>query len=478
MRVKRRHLLQNGLFASALGALSTLGRAFADPSATGNFRLMQGPMIGFVSPTTALIHVRTSADCTVRIAYGTQIDAPLNASSAAQHVGADNDYTAVLELKNLTPDTRYFYRVMLDDKMDGYTRRNDPFSFKTAPSAGKPAPFSVAFGSCARIQAANVQPIWDAVASVQPDLFLWLGDNVYHDTLEPRIMDDMWRWQRSVANLQPLLRSIPQLAIWDDHDYGLNDHDRTNPVKDLALKSFKKHWANPGYGLEGTPGCFFSFSYAHIDFFMTDGRYYRDPNAAPDTPEKTLLGKHQLQWLKQGLKDSRAMFKIVACGSGWSGAKGPGGDSWAAFLHERKNLFDFIRDEKIEGVVLLSGDTHVGELNCIPASETGGYDLYDLVSSPLAQDTETGWTLRRPERRVRQVYASDVNFGLLRFEMTPEPRLVYNLYNSQAQTAWQPLILTPKDLKNGVKSWDTKMDAPSKARYDNILAGRDYYQQS
>jgi len=61
-----------------------------------------------------------------------------------------------------------------------------------------------------------------------------------------------------------------------------------------------------------------------------------------------------------------------------------GGDSWGAYLTERNELFDFIRDEKIEGVVCISGDSHMGELNCIPRSQDGGYDIYDFCSSPLA----------------------------------------------------------------------------------------------
>jgi alkaline phosphatase D len=246
-----------------------------------------------------------------------------------------------------------------------------------------------------------------------------------------------------------MLRTVPQLAIWDDHDFALNDHDRTNPVKDRALKVFKWYWCNPAYGLPEVPGVFFEYTYGGVDFFFLDGRYYRDPNESPDTPEKTFLGKEQFAWVKERLKNSTTPFKVLVCGSGWTAAKGAGGDSWAAFLNERNALFDFIRDENIKGVVLLSGDTHTGECNAIDWSKHGGYDLYDLVSSPLAQDASNGWRKRNPEVRLRPGFEKP-NVGILRFDMTAEdPTLTFNLFGDDGQPAWEALVLRLSDLQNG-----------------------------
>jgi|CXWL01.1.fsa_nt_gi alkaline phosphatase D len=466
----RRRALQASLYAWMLAPLSAFAR-----SETGSYRLMQGPMIGATGPDRVSIFARSSArvDITVEYARDPTMLAPLRAPPVS--ASPQNDYIARIEVTGLRPNTRYYYRVIIGDAPDRYLARNPPFSFRTAPVCGSRTSFAVAFGSCARIQAHPVQPIWDAVTGAAPDMFLWLGDNVYHDTLEPQIMDEMWRMQRNVPNLQPLLRSIPNYAIWDDHDYGLNDHDRENPVKEAALASFQKYWANPSYGLPDAPGVFFKFTYADVDFFMLDGRYYRDPNEAPDGPGKTMLGAPQLDWLKQVLRESRASFKVLACGSGWSSAKGHGGDSWASFITERNALFDFIQAEPISGVVLISGDTHVGELNAMPWSDRGAYDLYDLVSSPLAQETENSWTERRPELRIRQVYAREVNFGLMSFSFDGAPTLTYRLVNAHGQDAFAPLVLRASELRNGVRSWDGKIDDISRFRHEQMLAGRDYY---
>ena len=162
-----------------------------------------------------------------------------------------------------------------------------------------------------------------------------------------------------------------------------------------------------------------------------------------------MLGAAQLAWLEAGLRASRAPFKLLVSGSGWSMADGPQGDTWAAFRHERDRLFDFIRDQRIEGVVLLSGDSHIGELNCIRWSERGGYDLYDLVSSPLAQGTSISFASQTPEHRVRPVYSGGVNFGVLDFVWEPEPRLHFTLRNARGEPVWKPLTLAASELVNG-----------------------------
>ena len=263
--------------------------------------------------------------------------------------------------------------------------------------------------------------------------------------------------QREIASLQPVLRNISHLAIWDDHDFGLNDHHNTNPIKDKALDVFKRVWANPGYGIQAAPGVFFKYQYGNVDFFFVDCRYYRDPNELKDSPQKTMLGKEQFQWLTGELKKSTAIFKLVLSGSGWSKAKGPGGDSWASFLYERDRLFGFIKENQVEGVVLLSGDTHVGELNAIPWSEQGGYDLYDLVSSPLAQPTTDSWLVRKPEKRIRDVYFKGPNYGLIEFYLEEErPHLKFSLKNPKNEVVMNPFILYADELKNGVGSWQRK----------------------
>lgn len=445
-------------------ALLAAGPALAQ-SENGTPRVLQGPMVGHVGPTTARIWMRLSHDCKASVIYGRAPDLSKALKSPEVATEERMDRCVEVVLSGLTPGATYYWRPLIEDAPDKYLGKLPPFSIRT-PEA-RPERLRIAFGSCARFGSDPVQPIWTAVRSVEPDLFLWLGDNIYADTRDAEVIAEEYRRQRDVVSLQPLLREVPQLAIWDDHDYGLNNHDRTNPIRDEALEVFRRYWANPSYGTESTPGVFFSLSRGGVDLFFLDVRYHRSPNESPDQPGKSMLGQGQLAWLKQKLEESRAPFKLLIGGSGWSAAKGEGGDSWAAFLNERNALFDWITQREIGGVVLLSGDTHVGELNCIPWSDRGGYDFYDLVSSPLAQTPGDSWLERTPEVRIRSVYAQSTNFGVVDLDLdTEDPTLTFSLHDAGGRSVWYPLTLRASDLQPGVRTWDKKIAKAEKAKRD------------
>ena len=426
-------------------------------SENGNPRVLQGPMLGTVTSAAATVWLRLSVReaCVIEFDTDPSFTSPRRSEAVPQ---PDDDRTVRIHLRGLEPGTRYWYRVLVAGRQDPYLHGLQPFSFETAPASDQQTRFRVAFGSCARVAEDAEQPIWRAVRDAEPDLFCWLGDNIYGDSRDPEVLREEYRRQRGVPALQAVLRSVSNVAIWDDHDFALNNHDARNPVKAEALDVFGEYWANPASGLPDCPGVFFAHAYGGVDFFFLDCRYHRDPNTAKDGPGKTMLGAGQMAWLRAGLAASRAPFKILACGSGWSAAKGPGNDAWSAFLHERDALFDFIRDEAIGGVVLISGDTHVAELNCIPRSAVGGYDLYDLVSSPLAQRPTTSWRERHPEQRIRPVFAESANFGLLEFDLRGEPTLTFTVIGVDGRPGLAPLTLKAAELQNGVETWRSKTD--------------------
>jgi len=466
LRFGRRGFIGSAVAAALLRPLRALAAAPGYP------RLMEGPMVGTTTADSITFWGRASGEFDVAVEYSTDRNLANAVTSAPARATAASDHTVRVTVAGLAPATRYYYRLLVDGIPDRY--RLTPFSTRTAPAGA--APFRLAFGSCARHQLDAEQPIFRAIAAAEPDVFFWLGDNIYADSASEWVFAEDYRRQRSVATTLPVMRSVPQLAIWDDHDFGLNNSDVTNPSREASLAAFRDYWANPASGLADAPGVFFQYAYGGVDFFMLDGRYYRTPNKTLDGPDKTLLGKRQGEWLRETLKASRAPFKVIACGSGWSAEDGPTGDTWAAFLTERDALFDFIRDERIEGVFLLSGDTHFGEVNCIPWSAHGGYDLYDFVSSPLAQMTGTSFLDAEPEVRIRLPWFRSVNFGLLDFEWEPEPKVTFTLRDLRGDSAWEPVTLTTADLKNGVSTWAAKIDAAALAhRERRVDRQRDPY---
>lgn len=464
--MKRRSLLR------ALAALPILAfprRLFA-AAAPGYPRLLQGPMIGATTPGSFTVWSRASGSFGVAVEYATDRAFSDAKTTAAVPAGPEEDHVTRIEVTGLKPDTAYYYRI----KADGIDDRNQPLPFRTRTAPDKPRPIRIAFGSCARVQLDAVQPVFDAITAAEPDLFLWLGDNIYADSDQPVAFTELYGRQRNVASIQPLFRSVPQLALWDDHDFGHNDSDGTNPVKPMTLAMFKRWWANPSAGTPDTPGIFCRHSFGPVDVFMLDGRYYRDPPKAPNGPNKTMLGAAQKAWLKRELKASRATFKVLASGTGWSRAES-GGDSWAMYLDERNELLDFIRDNRIAGCIGISGDVHMGEANCVPWSDKGGYDFYDLVSSGLAQMLSPKFIDQDPEVRLRAPWVGSHNFGVLDFTFGADPKVEMSVRNVMGGSVWDPITIRAADLVNGRQSWKAAIDRKELARRTRVERGGAYY---
>lgn len=469
MKLPRRSFLKGATGLAAL--LAVVPRSWAE--VLGYPRALQGPMIGSPGPDHFTVWVRASGAFEVKLEYSTDRDFSTVLEGSTAIAKADENCCVVLRADGLKPDTTYWYRLKYAGEEDRYQFL--PHRTKTAPHG--PADFRIAFGSCCRIQFDPDQRIWNAVRGLEPDMFFWLGDNIYADSDQPAALTDLYARGRTVERLEPLLRSTPQLATWDDHDFGFNDSDGRSPFKAQSLQVFRNFWPNPAFGEADNPGVYFKQHYGGVDFFVLDGRYHRDPTDKTDDANKTMLGAAQKAWLKRELKASRTPFKVLAIGGGWSTAENEkGGDSWGVFLTERNEIFDFIRDNGISGVVCISGDSHMGELNCIPRSGEGGYDIYDFCSSPLAQMPAAKNTRQAPEVRVRDTWTRSVNVGLMRFDMTGDtPTLTYTLHDVMGESVWDALVLTPADLKNGVRTWDRKSDPAELERLERFKRGGGYY---
>jgi alkaline phosphatase D len=151
--------------------------------------------------------------------------------------------------------------------------------------------------------------------------------------------------------------------------------------------------------------------------FLLDDRFWRDPDTLPDTPSKTVLGAAQKAWLKDALAASDAPLKVIAIGHQvladyheW--------ESYAMFAHERQEILDWIRDQRIEGVVFVDGDRHLSEL--MRAQLEGVYPLYELTASPIAnRPFTTGLELPNPIRIGG--YGAGYNYGVLELDTTVPP---------------------------------------------------------
>ena len=247
---------------------------------------------------------------------------------------AEDDYTVRIELPGLSPATRYWYRAAARRAAGALP----PRALRRAHRArGRSAvPHRVRL-LCARADRSGAADLRRQSRQVEPDLFVWLGDNIYGDSDRPELLAEEYRRQRNVAALEPLLASVPQIATWDDHDFGLNNADRTySGARGFAPRVSQLLGQSRERPAPTTPASSSSTSTRRRPLRARRPLPPRRRTQAPDGPGKTMLGRgSELAWLDAGLRASRAPFKVLVSGSGWSMADGPQGDTWAAFRHER-----------------------------------------------------------------------------------------------------------------------------------------------
>ncbi|MCP4782364.1 MAG: alkaline phosphatase [Fuerstiella sp.] len=337
-----------------------------------DLKLFNGPMLGDIKPTSAKFWVRTAGPTTVQISIGEQ-------RSEEVRTAAQDDFTAVMTVSGLKPFTDYAYSV----NVAGKKIRRDTFQFRTAPAKGQKVEFHVTFGSGSRYVPPN-EYAWSNMAKTRPLAYLGLGDNVYIDVVNKRGAQRMFYYRRCLSPAyRELIGSVGMYAVWDDHDMAMNDSAGGAGMQ-AAWKMpnwtvFRQNWNNPGYGSgKETPGTWHSFSLGDVDFFMTDGRFYREKK------DQTMLGPEQKRWLFEGLTAAKGRFKVIASGTMWAdGADKGGKDSWAGpwARGERDEIFDLINDRKINGVMLISGDRHRSDIWKIDRPR--GYPLYEFVSAKV-----------------------------------------------------------------------------------------------
>ncbi|GHF19061.1 hypothetical protein GCM10017044_12020 [Kordiimonas sediminis] len=294
------------------------------------------------------------------------------------------------------------------------------------PLAGDTVLTRLAFGSCADEE--KPQPIWKAVSSVSPQLFLFTGDNVYAD-----INQGVWVNEPSMDALQfayntlatnadflSVYGKIPMHTTWDDHDYGKNDGGSDFPIKEQAkdymLDFFSVAQDDP---VRSRAGAYYSRMYGpegqRVQLIMLDTRFFRsaltktDERNAPgkeryvpsEDPDQTMLGDEQWAWLEAELQkpaDLRIMvssIQVLADTHGW--------EAWRTMPQERQRLYSLINNAKGGRVVIVSGDRHVG----------GIYRRADLIDYPLYEITSSSLNLPfNPSKEIRNEWDKN-QIGLL-----------------------------------------------------------------
>lgn len=270
--------------------------------------------------------------------------------------------------------------------------------------------------------------MWEDLWSMQPDFILEIGDNSYADTKNGKAVNPVTEqllWERYLETRGTLAiyknhHLIPTIAIWDDHDYGANDGDRTFEVKEKSLGVFKDFFAQddmPKF-FENGPGISSSFVIAGQRFLLMDGRYFRSVNkpspillkekgaealvSKPDNSDfETHFGKEGESFLFKNLNQEN-IPTWLATGDQFFGAY----HKFESYEGNQPNNFKTFLDQLSKAkskVVFLSGDRHLSELMEIDKQELG-YQTYEVTSSGIhATVRPEAWAHDRNPRQLAGV---------------------------------------------------------------------------
>jgi alkaline phosphatase D len=234
-----------------------------------------------------------------------------------------------------------------------------------------------------------------------------VGGRKYEPDGETITLSD-YRIRHSITKLDPDVRDAhqqhPWMVVWDDHestnnsyrDGAQNHTEGTEGVwaerKEFAAKAYDE-WMPIRLMEENKPiKIWRTVNYGNLlDIILLDTRIYdRDEQLADavqsdvNDPNRKIIGPEQMEFLKNALKNSTAKWKVIAqqvMFMQWNIVGKPiideiqqagdlvnmvvnengvafNSDAWDGYPAERKAILQFIQDENIDNVIVLTGDIH------------------------------------------------------------------------------------------------------------------------
>jgi len=411
--------------------------------------LQSGPMVGYSTMKEVLLWAQTTEPAEVYFKYWDKTQDGQVYRTDKVLTTKEQFYVARLIADKLEPGVHYEYALYINDKQ---VNRPYRLQFQSQPIwkwRGDAPDFSFAMGSGTYINEEKYDRpgtpyggdyrILNDIYQRAPDFMLWLGDNVYLREADWNSRTGIfyrYTHTRSVPEMQAMLGSMHHYAIWDDHDFGPNDSDRSFPMKKTTEEAFKLFFANPNYIFdEGTTGM---FQWADCDFFLLDNRYWRTPNKRDDIEKHQILGERQIEWLLDALVNSYAPFKFVVMGGEFLNPA----QEYERYAHyapaERQIIINAIEKLKINGVVFITGDVHYTELSKIDLKE--GYPLYDFTISPLTS-AANGHKIADNPLQIEGSLITQRNYAQINvFGNREERALKLSVFSTDGALLWEKVI--------------------------------------
>lgn len=412
-----------------------------------------GAMAGDVTGDRAMIWSRADRPARMIVEYATTESFTDMRRIVGAHAIEATDFTARVELTGLMPGQDVFYRVLFQDLADLKTLSTPVTGrFRTAPDARRNVTFQWSGDTAGQGYGINSawggMRIYETMRQAQPDFFVHCGDTIYADgplTAERKLADgSVWtnlvtpekskvaetldefrgnyRYNLLDENVRRFHAEVPQIWQWDDHEVLNNwsdakdiSGDRRYTEKSVPLLAARAKRAFLEYAPMRPSASETERVYRHIpygpllDVFVIDMRSYRGPNSWNRQPmssdETAFLGAPQVRWLKQGLMQSRALWKVIASDMPIGLVVGDGKDAEGRDRFENvangdgpalgreielAGLLSFIKHAGIKNVVWVTADTHYTAAHYYDPAKAQFTDFepfWEFMSGPLNAGT-------------------------------------------------------------------------------------------
>lgn len=377
--------------------LSQLLAACAVPIATAWAEFTFGVASGDVTDRAAIVWTRTDEPRNLLLKLTRDATFGTLDREVAITTAADSDSTAKLDLTDLTPATRYYYR--FEDAADASVV-SDVGQFKTLAASDVALPMRFAFSGDTNFAVAPFGVV-ASLAREPVDLFIWFGDTIYADVPAgglgvAQTLDEYRAKYRQIRSDPSIRSALAAMPIWtggDDHevenDYAGLDPDLSAAQRADAYQAFFEYMPIRNRGDASDPYRLYR-NYRHgslAEFFFLDARQYRDASASDDCggaldplgtvgglltydgacanelkQPRAFLGRTQLDWLKDGLAASTAPWQFIVNNVPFSYLGVFPYDRWDGYDAERQELLEFIHAQRIAGVVILTTDIHANAI--------------------------------------------------------------------------------------------------------------------
>ncbi len=453
--------------------------------------ITHGVMSGEVDFDSAVIWSRADCRSQMTVEWSTTESFKNVRRVEGPWTGRDKDYTAKVVLGDLPAGERIFYRVKFED--DRFTSSPaEVGQFVTAARDERDVFFAWSGDTCGQGYGINAQfgglKSYDSMRRARPDFFIHSGDNIYADVpIEPemRINNDLiwrnlttpekskaaetlaefrgnYRYNLLDANVRHFNSEVPIFSQWDDHEVLNNWYpgrdltdDKKFAVKDIgviAANATRAFWdympLRPGWNhkiyrtIPRGPLC---------EVFMLDERSFRGVNTPNRQTKRShdtdFLGGRQLDWLKQALLRSKAVWKVIASDMPIGIPVGDGKDKQGRNLYEAiangengaasgreleiSDLLRFMQQNQIRNTFWLTADVHfAASLHYSPArAKFTEFDpFWEFISGPLHAASlapggldatfgpEFKWTSRPKGAKASGPYTKEQFFSTIRIE--------------------------------------------------------------